>query len=291
MQEFNDHRVRLERLLRRLRIDFETVPRDQSLEGYRAVRAKLFREIQCVERDLELCNLRSSHAPPKQITSPDDRQPPLSRPMQQDTSGSCNRQPVARGEARPRREIAGYAFRDDGFSHTVYKDELPGFAEHAWQQQRRQSRNPTINDGGDGSGGINPQKRRTGSGRSAGTGKQSTYASTSAKDRSSGLGGMVQCSACSAFVKQKNLDRHLRKMHKSRTGQEDVSKSTASRAKRPGPILWKGASARQPYNADEALGNRDTRDASTGVGNMFREHGRFGSYPVHDNYGEESGPS
>lgn len=40
----------------------------------------------------------------------------------------------------------------------------------------------------------------------------------------------------------------------------------------------------------EDLGYADPRDASKGWGHHFRDHGRFGSFPVHDGYGDEAEP-
>ncbi len=40
----------------------------------------------------------------------------------------------------------------------------------------------------------------------------------------------------------------------------------------------------------EITGDNDSHDSSRGWGQMRRDHGRFGSFPVHDNHGEDSEP-
>jgi hypothetical protein len=42
--------------------------------------------------------------------------------------------------------------------------------------------------------------------------------------------------------------------------------------------------------ANDHLGTRDDLDASKGWGHRFRDHGSFGSYPIHDSFDDESKP-
>jgi hypothetical protein len=43
-------------------------------------------------------------------------------------------------------------------------------------------------------------------------------------------------------------------------------------------------------SSQEQIGYADPLDASRGWGYIARDHGAFGSYPVHDDFGDESRP-
>jgi hypothetical protein len=112
--------------------------------------------------------------------------------------------------------------------------------------------------------------------------------------------GFETCQYCGAAVKAARLTRHLgrcpRRPAQSRRsplpGAPVVPRDSIAQAKA-------GTHGRERPNAvtavhrgvpPEDLGHADPRDASKYWGHHVRDHGRFGSYPVHDGYGDEADP-
>jgi hypothetical protein len=82
------------------------------------------------------------------------------------------------------------------------------------------------------------------------------------------------CKWCGEFVDCVNLQEHKRKKCPRRHGRPTVNHF-------PG-----GPQA----DREDLFHGSDPRDGSKYLGWMARENGQFGSYPMHDAYGEESGP-
>lgn len=113
---------------------------------------------------------------------------------------------------------------------------------------------------------------------------------------------LVKCPYCSANVREDRLEKHKRKVHRARlAGSQPTSSRTrrtrgriASRTARPKRRPGSGSSrlSQSDRNKLESLwqSHDEPRDGSKGWGHMRREHGRFGSHPLFDDYGEESEP-
>jgi hypothetical protein len=92
---------------------------------------------------------------------------------------------------------------------------------------------------------------------------------------------MVDCPHCSAVMRSYHLPRHLRKAHHSgavRTQaarEPDTSKSARTAPIDTGPI------ARDQTRVERRL------DATKDYAHAFREQGRFGSHPSHDDFSHE----
>jgi hypothetical protein len=88
----------------------------------------------------------------------------------------------------------------------------------------------------------------------------------------------------------------MRRVHANHPDQKyhsfgDVGKRLAGNRKRPNYNSSTGCQSNE--NADGFIRERDTDrslDGSRYYGNSYREDGRFGSHPTHDDYGEESSP-
>lgn len=112
-------------------------------------------------------------------------------------------------------------------------------------------------------------------------------------------GALVTCPQCGVAVKLSNLPSHLTKCPHvdSRAGGIAMVGVPAPRAKRGTsttaawtPGMRDGGVGATPRTGvlPEHVGRPDPRDASKGVGHLVRDHGRYGSFPVHDGYGEEA---
>ena len=102
---------------------------------------------------------------------------------------------------------------------------------------------------------------------------------------------MVRCSACDVNLKDSNWEKHLAKVHPAKAGYSGgkARPSSGGTSRKKG----RGVSVANPNQ-----GERTTRalfeETSFGdkyLGQARREpEGRFGSLPLYDDYGEESGP-
>lgn len=115
-----------------------------------------------------------------------------------------------------------------------------------------------------------------------------SHASASATDRtnreapSSGSKLVFNiCPECKARVRGDRLNRHLKKVHKSRAvGARAVPKANIAESAKD--VLRETTTFAAP--SDKNL------DATKLYAHSYRERGRFGSHPSHDGFGDESGP-
>lgn len=100
----------------------------------------------------------------------------------------------------------------------------------------------------------------------------------------------VACLLCKRKMKAFALPRHLVREHNIRPFND---------SNRPLPRLFQvnaeprhaTLESRRQQNDVESLENDDREmDATRGWGGSFREEGRFGSHPSHDDFGDESEP-
>ena len=125
-----------------------------------------------------------------------------------------------------------------------------------------------------------PARTSTASGSSATSGSgpritQSVATRSTGAILSSPGGRLSACRVCGANVRPERFDRHMRKVH--RTFGKDASRyddlPIRSGRKAMAEEVW-------------GQGRRRTTDASPD-GRFFRDSGRFGSFPSHDDYGDE----
>jgi len=86
--------------------------------------------------------------------------------------------------------------------------------------------------------------------------------------------GYEFCPECNVRVKTSRLKRHLRKVHKTRSGQVIAHSAT--------DVLRESTTLVAPR--DKNL------DVTKPYAHSYREGGRFGSHPSHDGFDDESGP-
>jgi hypothetical protein len=95
--------------------------------------------------------------------------------------------------------------------------------------------------------------------------------------------GLTRCSHCGARLLEKNLERHLNRVH--RVMKTTVRSSPLYDSDRPES---RKTVVPPDQLKNEMLQERLNRamDATRGYAHSFREHGRFGSHPSHDDYDE-----
>ncbi len=109
----------------------------------------------------------------------------------------------------------------------------------------------------------------------------------SALRRAPGNQGLVKCPHCAAFVKVHNLERHIRKNHSENTANTEPRKNKKG-------INYPNNQPKQndttPTAMQEAFEDAiyEARDGGKYVGYLRREHGRFGSFPLYDDYGDDA---
>lgn len=108
----------------------------------------------------------------------------------------------------------------------------------------------------------------------------------------------VFCPDCRVDVKERNWKKHLRKVHsvrhdRSNNGAAGISRTQSRRrnSSRANSTVFDTAAKQRGYQQFREL-FEETRFGGKYLGQMRREpNGRFGSLPLYDDYGEESGPS
>ena len=107
------------------------------------------------------------------------------------------------------------------------------------------------------------------------------------KSNAGSVGSGIRCPECNAELKSENrLNKHLRNVH-SRSAINSVAQTPLSRNKGISPSHAGGATGNGSKEQAQNK-NHDSADGSKGFGHFARESGRFGSYPSHDDYGDES---
>jgi len=109
----------------------------------------------------------------------------------------------------------------------------------------------------------------------------------------------VVCSDCGSEVKERNLEKHVRKVHSARNKRKPMNFSKPSQARDKGKSSGQHGRSTFDTKASEQPGRQylreqfeETRYGDKYLGQVRRElNGRFGSLPLYDDYGEESGPS
>ena len=92
-----------------------------------------------------------------------------------------------------------------------------------------------------------------------------------------GLSGMTICPQCQARVLTSSLSRHLANYHGIGVEPRPTTSSNSTVAK-------------GDEDGDPDPERDDHLDAAKGWGFLAREDGRYGSYPMHDDYGDEAEP-
>ena len=115
----------------------------------------------------------------------------------------------------------------------------------------------------------------------------------------------VACSACGSFHPERLWRKHLKDAHEvtprssaGSTRKGCKRKGKGSKAKSSRSISSQSVSRKMSRQKKTITPNEqalvqsyeDTRDGGKGLGHARRDNGKFGSLPLYDDYGEESGP-
>jgi hypothetical protein len=105
----------------------------------------------------------------------------------------------------------------------------------------------------------------------------------------------MTCPYCNASLLAKNVERHLRKVHKgydtkgwkpgaqhSTTGKA-APEANGARGRR---VVPREQSLREAFAEVNSI---DLRDKTRGYEYRCRENGRYGSHPIHDGFDDDSG--
>lgn len=99
---------------------------------------------------------------------------------------------------------------------------------------------------------------------------------------------LTSCPECQVPVREDRLKKHIRLIHSSpeydRQRQAPNAATSRTRSKIDAPS-HQPADMGGGYEPEE-----DARDASRSYASQYREQGRFGSHPIHDDYSEASEP-
>lgn len=100
--------------------------------------------------------------------------------------------------------------------------------------------------------------------------------------------GFVQCPECKVTLKSTaRLKTHLRRVHGK--AQAEISARSSSFASiGTEPSHAGDVTGFSTHRASSTRQSQEAIDGSRGIGHFARESGRFGSYPTHDDYGDES---
>jgi len=107
---------------------------------------------------------------------------------------------------------------------------------------------------------------------------------------------LLQCPHCKSKVKATRLKRHVKRVH----GKDTPTAIVPQLRPKAGSNFGSGATASLPGRVlppdhasddvfEQTVGS-DRRDSTRGIGHVVRESGRYGSYPIHDGFDDESGP-
>jgi hypothetical protein len=126
------------------------------------------------------------------------------------------------------------------------------------------------------------RKKRNRQPPTAGTPTASPTTPTNVSVSQSSTTLFTYCKICNARVLNKNVVRHLRKAHSDRPG------PTPTRQKSTGPDPRQTAVPDTEFQ-NPILHDRLNRalDATRDYAHTFRESGRFGSHPAHDDFSDE----
>jgi hypothetical protein len=106
---------------------------------------------------------------------------------------------------------------------------------------------------------------------------------------------LIECQGCGNEVKVSNIPRHLKRCRRHRLGggPKPALRHRAVRKQTAKPRPKKGQ-AKTRSGTGSVRGNKgaevDSQDATRGYRDFARDHGRFGSHPSHDDFGDESAP-
>jgi hypothetical protein len=110
---------------------------------------------------------------------------------------------------------------------------------------------------------------------------------------------MVVCPRCRTKVKTTRIGRHFKKVH-HRTDSvrarpvlgppRKMPKITAKRAEGVAASSAEPRAREIPISREEQTQRERRMDSTRDYAHPYRESGRFGSHPSHDNFGDESGP-
>lgn len=100
---------------------------------------------------------------------------------------------------------------------------------------------------------------------------------------------ITECKVCGCHLNAKNLRRHLAKVHKIQTDVPPFRSANPVKHRLPvkGAVVKAKIHERTRPEKDTVLDDHNERDASKYIGHFAREHGRFGSMPMYDDYGDE----
>ncbi len=96
--------------------------------------------------------------------------------------------------------------------------------------------------------------------------------------------GFTSCPRCGARLLEKHLHRHFDRVHKAMK-QEIPRSRLVDRSGRPEPNMTAAPPDQLKNELFQEKINR-SMDATRGYAQSFREHGRYGSHPSHDDYDE-----
>jgi hypothetical protein len=101
----------------------------------------------------------------------------------------------------------------------------------------------------------------------------------------------TKCPHCDCTLKLKNLVRHIKKCPKASNKEIPKTKDIlVIKQKAKGSEKTIHIEPQKSGTVPDHLGSFDKYDASKGWGQAYRDSGKFGSYPIHDGFGDESNP-
>jgi hypothetical protein len=107
-----------------------------------------------------------------------------------------------------------------------------------------------------------------------------TTAAAVMRDSSNSLDGFTVCSECGVSLLKKHVQRHFKKAHTKRRRTPHAQASGLPKARRT------AASTEGLKNEVLQAQLNRAMDATKDYAHSFREHGRYGSHPSHDDYDE-----
>jgi hypothetical protein len=111
------------------------------------------------------------------------------------------------------------------------------------------------------------------------------------------MAGFTTCPHCKVAIKQTRLARHIaercpnRQTSSTKTIQQPSTAPIHTKNRKSSSISARAISFVKDHSAEELRQSFfDPLDGSKLVSESRRDHGQFGSYPVHDDYNDESSP-